>query len=1235
MNAWIAKMIATSVAWVAEWPVLSSTLLLVLQVALLIALARILVAFACQNDPAARHSIWLLTATLVLALMPIHALRFGWQLHVPVAEAAPVNPNAAITENPKFVEAEPIKGNSFAEFDPITVPEFPDQVERRQASTFRDTKSVLANPHPQITSPAKQVDRQSQSLTALVGIYILGMASLAIRAIYGTFALSRLARRATNLSAELAEILTQTSKRLALSRAPQLKSCKSVSMPFLVGLRAHVVMVPAGFEAWPRADQEAVLLHEMMHIKRNDCWAELVVRAMQILYFFHPASWYLASKLRDSRELATDRGVIELGTDAQRYANSLLAIIAQRSHAHGSSLITGGLAIPMSAIGKLEDRLHNILSRNVARRSGLVRSLLLLVVIATVATTFRLDSLDAQTKTTLQVDEPTGEPTPEPTTEPTPEPTTEPTTEPTDQKGEPTKQPALGTQTSDTQPLVPQALTSTVNENDLYKMVRDCVVTPVTGEASSLTFNFSGKVVSAAGQPVAGAIVVLREGIDQIRRRNPMEVVERWQYLAKREGDIVAKTTTDANGHYKFQGVRAPTIDDSEYRGNYWSGGLVIVHQSEGADFTSLRIPLAQKQFTSTVNISLTPPMKISGRCTTKEGQTIEGAFVTLQLRRDIKNYDSRHFVDPHNLSIFNSQLQPRAKTKSDGSFEFTGLPAGWIAEVYAYHREQLVDGLAEVATSDDVSPKETSVETLQMPVLHSPASLQLESFKRVQGVVVDELGKPVSGAFVAPHRFGHKGQTNEIGEFEYHESSIYFKVIEQFREKVNMHVAPPINSDFLAANYLLPRDELLRGNPLQLTIRKGVKVTGQVFSEYGQPIANITVTPYGDWLQYDDKRRDYPACKSGVTNSKGEYEVVFLPGKKCDLLFATDDPGYALPSRRELNRGMASPFTSPHLEIEATDGQPVQLKPFILSKLAPLNVSVVRSDGRPASGALVRFREQRQHLQRIDDTLQNRPKPYVTNELGEVSIDLGRLPFDQTLIEATLIDGTQGYFGLTTYASAKTEKAKIQLKTGKLIQGRVLMNGIPVADAQVGIHSRTTTYSQHGSTFVRGFATDEYDVTRTNRDGSYRIVVLSDKEYEVNVQFAGGWADKLLTGVRPLRVNSAGVLTGDFNLSLGEYEISGVVVDENDQPLAHIQVAIDPTPDASPADFIAHNFSQFTTDSKGRFSLRNVPEGTYSISVRRPPMLSTSNPGQLIEQAPTKVAAKSGDRNLRVKLMR
>ena len=1215
MNAWIANMIASSVAWIAQRPALSSSLLLVLQVALLIALARILVTIAGCNDPAARHRIWLLTATVVLALMPIHALRFGWQVRVPVAEAAPVNGIAAIAESPQFLEADSINGSSFAKFDPTTVPEFPDQAESRQASTFPNAKIVLPNSDPQTTLPAKQVDRQSQLLTAAVSVYLLGMALLATRAIYGTFVLTRLAHRATNLSSEMAELLTQTSNRLRLSRTPQLKSCKSVSMPFLVGLRAHVVMVPAGFEAWQRADQEAVLLHEMMHIKRNDCWGELVVRTMQIVYFFHPACWYLASKLRESRELATDRGVIELGTDAQRYANSLLSIIAQRSHAHSSSLISSGLAIPMSAIGKLEDRLNNILSRTVAHRSGLVRSLLLLVVIATVATTFRLDSLDAQTKTTPRIDEPTSElPT---------------------QKVEQEKQPSLGAKASSIQPAVQQALTSTDNENDLYKMVRDCVVTPVSGEGSSLTFNFTGKVLSATGQPVAGAIVVLREDVLQIRSRKPLEVVERSQMFERREGDILGKTTTDANGHYEFRGVHAPKIDVSEYMGGYWSGGLVVVHESEGAEFTTLKIPLAQKQFTSTVNLYLSPPKKITGRCTTKTGQTVEGALVTLQLTRDKKDSDSRHSGSQHDLSILNSKIQPRAKTTSEGTFEFTGLPAGWIAQVYAYHREKQVDGVVMVATSDDVSAKETSAEIVKMPVLHSPAQVQLDPFSRVQGIVVDELGKPVSGAFVAPSPFGVKGQTDESGKFEYSEISIYFKVHEQLKRKVSIHVCPPIKSEYLAANFMFTIDEMQNEKPMQLTLRRGVNVTGKVLADDGQPIANIAVTPIGDWLQYDEKRGDYHTAKSGVTNEKGEYEVAFLPGTKCELLFATDEPGYALPSKRDLNRGLASAFNAPHLAVEATDGQSVQLKPFIVSKLAPLQISVVRGDGTPASGATVRFREQRQHLQPIEDTLRNDPKQYTTNELGQVSIDLDQMLFDQTLIEATLVEGTQGYFGLTTYVNAKKGQSKIQLKPGKLIQGQVLLHGQPVADAQVGIHVRTTTFSQQGNASVRGFATDEYDSTRTNDEGRYQIVVPHDKEYEVNVQFAGGQVDKLLTAVRPLRANSDGVSTGDFNLTLGGYEISGVVVDENDKPLAHIKVAIDPTPNLSPGDFIAHNQSQFTTDSNGRFSLKNVPEGTYSISVRRPPMLNPSNPGRLIEQEPTRVTAKSGDRNLRVKLVR
>jgi len=642
-------------------------------------------------------------------------------------------------------------------------------------------------------------------------------------------------------------------------------------------------------------------------------------------------------------------------------------------------------------------------------------------------------------------------------------------------------------------------------------------------------------------------------------------------------------------------------------------------------------VPIARAALYDLVELPSTASSNLSETVTPASNPMVNFEHLTAPVAKDGQT-PPRHLAFASAIDTLRSKVQPRAFTKSDGSFEFSGLPTGWIANAYGYHRERLLDGIVAIGTSDDVSLKTSTMEALTLPVLRSPASLVLEPGVKVGGVIVDELGMPVSGTMVSSYASGYKVRTDALGKFQYDESALYFKAMTRLDERCSIFATPPEKSDYLSANFRLAANEILCGKSLRLSLRKGVKVTGKVITEDGQPIANVRVKASGDWWPQEIERRDLHASTTCVTNSHGQYEILLLPGAKCDLLFATDESGYALPSNLELDRGKANQFNSPHVEVDVTDGKPVELQPFVVSKLAPLEVSVLRIDGRPAIGAVVRLHEQNQ---RTEDTFRREAETFTTDNFGNATIEIKRNPFSNALIEATLIDGTHGYFGLTSYANAKSGKAKIQLKNGTLIQGRVLMQGQPVANAQVGIHLRVPTSTQQGNVSVRGYATNEYDFIRTGTDGIYRTVLPKDKEFEVNVQMAGGWAHELLTPVRPLRPNSEGVLTGDFDLKLGVEGISGVVVDESDKPLEHMHVEIEATSGIDPRSFIGYNQSQFTTNTNGKFSLTNVPAGTYTITVPRPPRLNPSNPAQLIHQEPVRATARSGDRNLCIKIRR
>jgi bla regulator protein blaR1 len=83
---------------------------------------------------------------------------------------------------------------------------------------------------------------------------------------------------------------------------------------------------------WPRSiserlddrQVEAILAHEVAHVRRRDNLAAALHMIVQALFWFHPIVWWLGARLVDERERACDAEVVQLGSDPQVYAESIL-----------------------------------------------------------------------------------------------------------------------------------------------------------------------------------------------------------------------------------------------------------------------------------------------------------------------------------------------------------------------------------------------------------------------------------------------------------------------------------------------------------------------------------------------------------------------------------------------------------------------------------------------------------------------------------------------------------------------------------------------------------------------------------------------------------------------------------------------------------------------------------------------------------------------------------------------
>ena len=95
--------------------------------------------------------------------------------------------------------------------------------------------------------------------------------------------------------------------------------------PGVVGVRRPVLLLPEGIvERLSPAELEAVIAHELCHIRRRDNLTATVHMLVQALFWFHPLVWWVGHRLLAERERACDEAVIRAGHARETYVRGIL-----------------------------------------------------------------------------------------------------------------------------------------------------------------------------------------------------------------------------------------------------------------------------------------------------------------------------------------------------------------------------------------------------------------------------------------------------------------------------------------------------------------------------------------------------------------------------------------------------------------------------------------------------------------------------------------------------------------------------------------------------------------------------------------------------------------------------------------------------------------------------------------------------------------------------------------------
>ena len=173
------------------------------------------------------------------------------------------------------------------------------------------------------------------SLPMVLAVWCAGVALLSARFAGSLLYLQRLTSVGVEPApAEWHLVLARIARDMGLRRAVRLLRSFRVEAPMVVGWLRPVILIPAAaFAGLSPAQVEAVLAHEMAHIRRLDFLVNLVQSALETLLFFHPAVWWLSSRLRAERELCCDDTAVALCGDRNAYARALATLEGLREHA--------------------------------------------------------------------------------------------------------------------------------------------------------------------------------------------------------------------------------------------------------------------------------------------------------------------------------------------------------------------------------------------------------------------------------------------------------------------------------------------------------------------------------------------------------------------------------------------------------------------------------------------------------------------------------------------------------------------------------------------------------------------------------------------------------------------------------------------------------------------------------------------------------------------------------------
>jgi beta-lactamase regulating signal transducer with metallopeptidase domain len=194
-------------------------------------------------------------------------------------------------------------------------------------------------------------------LPFIVSVWILGILVFFLRIIAGVTYLRQLKISSNPIEERWNEKLKELKSKVRLNKVVEFAESGLIQIPIVVGHIKPYILFPIGaINLLSIEEVEAILAHELAHIKRNDFIHNFLQSLIEVIFYYHPAVWWISAVVRSERENCCDDMAVALCGNSLTYAKTLLRL---QSIQHAPAL-----ALPLvSSKSVLISRIKRILNQ--------------------------------------------------------------------------------------------------------------------------------------------------------------------------------------------------------------------------------------------------------------------------------------------------------------------------------------------------------------------------------------------------------------------------------------------------------------------------------------------------------------------------------------------------------------------------------------------------------------------------------------------------------------------------------------------------------------------------------------------------------------------------------------------------------------------------------------------------------------------------------------------------------